>query len=106
MPAPIATLRVPPARQGPGPIPAALVDALALSIARRGAGALPGDRLPPGVGSGTEPAQLRPHVIGDDGRQLDAAPRPRTGVPHGRLQGPERIPPTWPGPERPPARAR
>ena len=34
MPAPHATLRVPAARQGPGPIPAALVDAFALSLAR------------------------------------------------------------------------
>ena len=80
MPAPHATLRVPPARQGPGPIPAALVDALALSLARRGAGALPGDRLAPGVGSGTELAQLRPYQLGDDVRQLDAAASARTGV--------------------------
>ena len=79
MPAPHATLRVPPARQGPGPIPAALVDALALSLARRGAGALPGDRLAPGVGSGTELAQLRPYQLGDDVRQLDAAASARTG---------------------------
>src|SRR3954471_16379208 len=95
MPAPIATLRVPPARQGPGPIPAALVDALALSIARRGAGALPGDRLAPGVGSGTELAQLRPYQLGDDVRQLDAAASARTGQAHVRLQVPERILTTW-----------
>jgi uncharacterized protein (DUF58 family) len=92
---PVTTLRVPAARQGPGPIPAALVDALALSIARRGAGALPGDRLAPGVGSGTELAQLRPYVIGDDVRQLDAAASARTGVAHVRLQVPERILTTW-----------
>ena len=49
-----------------------LVDALALSLARRGAGVLPGDRLAPGVGSGTELAQLRPYQLGDDVRQLDA----------------------------------
>ena len=88
-------LRVPPARQGPGPVPAALVQALALSIARRGAGALPGDRLAPGVGSGTELAQLRPYQIGDDVRQLDAAASARTGVAHVRLQVPERILTTW-----------
>lgn len=88
-------LRVPPARQGPGPIPAALVDALALSIAQRGAGVLPGDRLAPGVGSGTELAQLRPYQIGDDVRQLDAAASARTGVAHVRLQVPERILTTW-----------
>jgi len=90
-----SALRVPSARQGPGPIPAALVDALALSIARRGAGALPGDRLAPGVGSGTELAQLRPYQLGDDVRQLDAAASARTGVAHVRLQSPERILTTW-----------
>ncbi|MEA2156348.1 MAG: hypothetical protein QOE11_2488 [Solirubrobacteraceae bacterium] len=89
------TLRVPPARQGPGAIAPALVDALALSIARRGAGVLPGDRMAPGVGAGTELAQLRPYVIGDDVRQLDAAASARSGVPHVRLQVPERILTTW-----------
>ena len=95
MPAPTASLRVPPARQGPGPIPSALVDALALSIARRGAGVLPGDRLAPGVGSGTELAQLRPYELGDDVRQLDPAASARTGVAHVRLQVPERILTPW-----------
>ena len=89
------SLHVPPARQGPGPIPAALVDALALSLARRGAGALPGDRMAPGVGSGTELAQLRPYQLGDDVRQLDPAASARTGVAHVRLQVPERILTTW-----------
>ncbi|HUR87326.1 MAG TPA: DUF58 domain-containing protein [Solirubrobacteraceae bacterium] len=86
---------MPPARQGPGPIPAALVDALSLSLARRGAGVLPGDRLAPGVGSGTELAQLRPYQLGDDVRQLDAAASARSGVAHVRLQVPERILTTW-----------
>ncbi|MEY2440711.1 MAG: hypothetical protein QOJ46_137, partial [bacterium] len=89
------SLHLPPARQGPGPIPAALVEALALSLARRGSGVLPGDRLAPGVGSGTELAQLRPYQIGDDVRQLDPAASARTGVAHVRLQIPERILTTW-----------
>ena len=89
------TLRVPPARQGPGPIAPALVDALSLSIARRGAGVLPGDRMAPGVGSGTELAQLRPYTIGDDVRQLDPSATARSGIPHVRLQVPERILTTW-----------
>src|SRR5436190_17894462 len=90
-----SSLHIPPARQGPGPIPPVLVDALALTLARRGAGALPGDRLAPGVGSGTELAQLRPYQIGDDVRQLDAAASARTGTAHVRLQIPERILTTW-----------
>jgi uncharacterized protein (DUF58 family) len=90
-----SSLRVPPARQGPGPTPAALVDALALSLARRGSGVLPGDRLAPGVGSGTELAQLRPYQVGDDVRQLDPAASARTGIAHVRLQVPERILTTW-----------
>jgi uncharacterized protein (DUF58 family) len=90
-----SSLHVPPARQGPGPIPAPLVDALALTLARRGAGVLPGDRLAPGVGSGTELAQLRPYQLGDDVRQLDPAASARTGIAHVRLQVPERILTTW-----------
>ena len=90
-----ASLRVPPARQGPGRVPAALVDALALSLARRGAGVLPGDRMAPGVGTGTELAQLRPYQLGDDVRQLDPAASARTGIAHVRLQVPERILTTW-----------
>src|SRR5205085_9754567 len=61
----------------------------------RGAGVLPGDRMAPGVGSGTELAQLRPYTIGDDVRQLDPAATARSGVPHVRLQVPERILTTW-----------
>jgi len=88
-------LQVPPARQGPGRVPAALVESFALTMARRGGGALPGDRLAPGVGSGTELAQLRPYQLGDDVRQLDAAASARTGIAHVRLQVPERILTTW-----------
>ncbi len=88
-------MRVPPARQGPGPVPAALVDAMALKLVRRGAGVLPGDRMAPGVGAGTELAQLRPYQVGDDVRQLDPAASARTGVAHVRLQVPERILTTW-----------
>ncbi len=95
MASPHGRLRVPPARQGPGPMPAAVVEALDLALARRGAGVLPGDRLAPGVGNGTELAQLRPYQVGDDVRQLDPAASARTGVAHVRLQVPERILTTW-----------
>jgi uncharacterized protein (DUF58 family) len=90
-----AVLRPPAARQGPGRMPTALVDALDLVVARHAAGALPGDRRAAGIGSGTELAQLRPYVIGDDVRQIDAAATARTGEPHVRLQVPERTLTTW-----------
>jgi uncharacterized protein (DUF58 family) len=51
--------------------------------------------MAPGVGSGTELAQLRPYQLGDDVRQLDAAASARTGQAHVRLQVPERILTTW-----------
>ena len=90
-----AALRGPAARQGPGEIPAALVDALDLVVARRAGGVLPGDRLGSGVGVGTELAQLRPYQPGDDVRQIDPAATARTGIPHVRLQVPERLLTTW-----------
>jgi uncharacterized protein (DUF58 family) len=82
-------------RQGPGPLPQGLVEALDLVVARRVGGALPGDRLGAGVGSGTEIAQLRPYEVGDDVRQIDAAATARTGEPHVRLHVPERTLTTW-----------
>lgn len=90
-----STLAPPPGRQGPGAMPAPLVEALDLVVARRAAGVLPGDRMASGLGSGTELAQLRPYQHGDDVRQLDAAASARTGVPHVRLQVPERTLTTW-----------
>ena len=83
-----AALRPPDGRQGPGPMPGALLKVLDLALARRAGGALPGDHLAPGAGAGTELVQLRPYQVGDDVRQLDAAATARTGVPHVRLQVP------------------
>ncbi len=85
----------PPGRQGPGRTPPSAVAALDLAIARRAAGRLPGDHVAAGVGLGTELAQLRPYVEGDDIRQLDAAASARTNEPHVRLQVPERALTTW-----------
>jgi uncharacterized protein (DUF58 family) len=91
-----APVLLPPAgRQGPGPMPGALLHALDLALARRAGGALPGDHLAPGAGAGTELVQLRPYQVGDDVRQLDAAATARTGTPHVRLQVPERALTTW-----------
>src|SRR3954454_17238079 len=92
MPAP---LRIPDARQGPGPIPRRVLDTLDLVVARRTRGVLPGDRLAAGLGSGTELAQLRPYEVGDDVRQLDASATARMGEPYVRLHVPERTLTTW-----------
>ncbi len=88
-------LAPPAARQGPGRMPPALLDAMELRLARRSGGLLPGDRPAAGAGSGTELAQLRPYEVGDDVRQIDAAATARTAVPHVRLQVPERTLTTW-----------
>jgi uncharacterized protein (DUF58 family) len=93
--APAPLMRHPIGRQGPGPLPAALVDSLELSVARRAAGVLPGDRRGPGFGTGTELAQLRQYVPGDDVRNLDPAAWARTGIPHVREFVPEKALTTW-----------
>jgi len=91
-----ATLLEPPAaRQGPGPIAQPLIEALDVAVSRLVARMLPGDRRAAGVGVGTELAQLRPYVIGDDVRYLDPAATARTGQPHVRMHVPERALTTW-----------
>jgi uncharacterized protein (DUF58 family) len=90
-----APLADPPGRQGPGPMPGALVEALDLVLARRAGGVLPGERRAPGRGLGTELAQIRPYQVGDDIRRLDAAASARTGQPHVRDHVPERTLTTW-----------
>ena len=85
----------PEARQGPGPLPAGAVRAVDIAIRRRIEGQLPGEHRATGVGSGTEIAQLRPYVVGDDVRQLDPAATARTGEPYVRQQVPERVLTTW-----------
>src|ERR1700712_192344 len=88
-------LENPPGRQGPGGTPPAAVAALDLAIAKRSSGRLPGDHIAAGVGLGTELAQLRPYVEGDDLRQLDAAASARTNEPHVKVHVPERALTTW-----------
>lgn len=85
----------PAARQGPGPLPEGAVRAVEIAIRRRIGGQLPGEHRATGVGSGTEIAQLRPYVVGDDVRQLDPAASARTGEPYVRQQVPERALTTW-----------
>jgi uncharacterized protein (DUF58 family) len=84
-----------PGSQGPGPIPMQVLKASELALVRRAAGMLPGEHRAPGVGLGTELAQLGVYQPGDDVRQLDPAASARTGVPHVRLQVPERLMTAW-----------
>jgi uncharacterized protein (DUF58 family) len=88
-------LEPPAARQGPGPLPTPLIEALDVAVSRLIARMLPGDRRAAGVGAGTELAQLRPYEIGDDVRYIDASATARTGQPHVRLHVPERALTTW-----------
>jgi len=88
-------LSPPPGSQGPGPMPAHVLKASELALVRRAAGMLPGEHRAPGVGLGTELAQLRVYQPGDDVRQLDPAASARTGVPHVRLHVPERLMTAW-----------
>jgi uncharacterized protein (DUF58 family) len=84
-----------PGSQGFGPTPSRILEALDLALVRRTAGMLPGEHRAPGVGAGTELAQLRVYQPGDDVRQLDPAASARTGQPHVRLHVPERLMSAW-----------
>lgn len=86
---------VPPGRQGPGRLPAEAVARVEVGLRSRAGGQLPGDHLAAGAGEGTEIMQLRPYEAGDDVRRIDPAASARTGVPHIRLQVPERAVTTW-----------
>ena len=88
-------LVIPPGRQGPGRMPAGTVARIDVAMRRRVAGVLPGEHRAPGVGAGTELAQLRPYESGDDARRFDAAASARTGVLHVREHVPERALTTW-----------
>jgi len=84
-----------PARPGPGPLPDALLRALEVSIGRRIEGLLAGDYRSTRHGEGTELAQVRPYIPGDDVRQIDWAVTARTGETHVRVQMAERVLVTW-----------
>ncbi len=82
-------------RPGPGPLPDALLRALEVSIGRRIGGLLAGDYRSTLHGDGTELAQVRPYVPGDDVRRIDWSVTARTGEPHVRVQLAERVLVTW-----------
>jgi uncharacterized protein (DUF58 family) len=83
------------ARQGPGELPEDAVARVELALRRRMAGVLPGEHPSAGAADGLELVQLRPYEPGDDVRRIDAAATARTGIPHIRLQVPERALVTW-----------
>jgi uncharacterized protein (DUF58 family) len=84
-----------PDRPGPGAVPVAFLRALELSIGRRMEGLLAGDYRSVLLGEGTELAQVRPYVPGDDVRRIDWNVTARTRVPHVRVQLAERVLVTW-----------
>ena len=84
-----------PDRPGPGPVPDALLRALDLSIGRRIEGLLAGDYRSKLDGEGTELAQVRPYVPGDDVRRIEWNVTARTGEPHVRVNLAERVLASW-----------
>ena len=84
-----------PQRPGPGPMPEPLLRALDISIGRRVEGLLAGDYRSSLYGDGTELAQVRPYIAGDDVRRIDWNVTARTGEPHVRVQLAERVLVTW-----------
>ena len=84
-----------PDRPGPGAMPDALLRALDVTIGRRVEGLLAGDYRSSLLGTGTELAQVRPYVAGDDPRQIDWNVTARTGQAHVRVQLAERVMVTW-----------
>lgn len=84
-----------PERPGPGPMPEPLLRALELSIGRRVDGLLAGDHRSSLLGRGSELAQVRPYVPGDDVRLIDWNVTARTRETHIRVQLAERVLVTW-----------
>jgi uncharacterized protein (DUF58 family) len=76
-------------------MPNALLRALDITIGRRMDALLAGDYRSSIHGEGTELAQLRPYVPGDDVRRIDWNVTARTGEPHVRVNLAERVLVTW-----------
>ena len=84
-----------PERPGPGPLPSEALRALQLEVVRRLQGMLAGDYRSSRFGDGTELAQLRPYVLGDDVRGIEWNVTARTGEPYVRVNLAERVLVTW-----------
>jgi uncharacterized protein (DUF58 family) len=84
-----------PEAPGPGPMPDALLRALDIEIGRKMEGLLAGDYRSAVLGQGTELAQVRPYLPGDDVRRIDWNVTARTGEPHVRVHLAERVLVTW-----------
>jgi uncharacterized protein (DUF58 family) len=84
-----------PDRPGPGPLPEALLRALDLTIGRRIEGMLAGEHRSSVLGHGSELAQVRPYVPGDDVRRIEWNVTARTGETHVRVDLAERVLVTW-----------
>ena len=80
---------------GGGDLPGALLHALQLEVSRRIEGLLAGEFRSSRHGEGTELAQVRPYVPGDDVRLLEWNVTARTGIPHVRVNLAERMLVTW-----------
>jgi uncharacterized protein (DUF58 family) len=76
-------------------MPEQLLRALDITIGRRVEGMLAGDYRSSVLGKGTELAQVRAYVPGDDVRQIEWNVTARTGEPHVRVQLAERVLVTW-----------
>ena len=80
-----------PDRPGPGPVSEGLLKALELTVARRVDGLLAGDHRSSLLGRGTELAQVRPYVPGDDVRLIDWNVTARTTEPHSQERAREAV---------------
>jgi len=89
-----AKLRTPD-RPGPGPLPEVLLRSLDLAVRRRVEGMLAGDHRSSVLGRGTELAQVRAYVPGDDVRRIEWNVTARTGEAHVRVDLAERVLVTW-----------
>jgi uncharacterized protein (DUF58 family) len=82
-------------KPGPGPVPAGLLRALDLRVARRIAGLIDGEHRATRLGRGSELAQVRPYADGDDVRRIDWNATARHNELHVRVDVAERAVSTW-----------